>query len=74
MQLGNINKMDMNEFLNELSEENLNFVKDSFNSVEDAFSFYRKSALESAGRNTGEFMGVEEFFNGLNNISSTEFI
>ena len=74
MQLNSINKMDVNQFLNELSAENFNFVKDSFNSIEDALNFYRKSALDSAGRNTGEVMGVEEFFNGLNNISSTEFI
>lgn len=42
--------------------------------MEDALTFYRESALKSAGKSMGEFMRAEEFFSGLNNISSTEFV
>lgn len=73
MQIRNINKMDLNKFINELSEENLNYIKDSFESIEEALRFYQKSALDSAGRGVGEFMNIEEFFSGLNNIVSLEF-
>lgn len=74
MESRNINKMNMNQFVNELSEESLNYIKDSFDNMEDALGFYRESALKSGGKSMGDFMRVEEFFSGLNNISSTEFV
>lgn len=74
MQLRNINRMDVNQFANELSQENLDYIKDSFQTIEEALNFYRKSALDSAGRSMGEFMNAQDFFNALNNISSTEYI
>lgn len=66
--------MDMNQFVNELSEETLNYIKNSLDNMEDALNFYRESALKSAGKSTGEFMGAEEFFSELNNVSYTAFI
>lgn len=61
MQLRNINKMDMNQFVNELSEETLNYIKNSLDNMEDALNFYRESALKSAGKVQGNSWELKNF-------------
>ncbi|GEM_PF-5248047 len=74
MEIRNVNSMSTEQFINNLSSENLSYIKDSFDSIESALKFYQDSAIQSAGNSLGEFQDINKFFAGLSNLSSTDFV
>ena len=66
--------MEIEEFMSNLSSENISYIMDSFDDPEEALDFYLRCAAQDVNGGAGIFNNVDEFFTGLRNLNSLEFI
>lgn len=69
--MGNIT---FEQFEEKLNDENMNYIQDSFNSLEEAYSFYLQCAENDVNEGNGIYSDINYFFSGLRNLNSLEFI